>query len=58
MRIVALVFLLGILFLAMLVNIVKSSRTVSDARSSIVAGILNVLMIIFVIYLYNSGDSA
>lgn len=58
MRIVALVFLLGILFLAMLVNIVKSSRTVSDARSSIVAGILNVLMIISVIYLYNSGDSA
>ncbi len=58
MRTVALIYIMMILILAMVVNIAKRARTVSDARSSVVAAILNILMIISVIYLYNSGDSA
>lgn len=57
MRTVALVYCLGILLLAMVVNIAISNRR-GEARSSVVAAILNIFMIISVIYLYNSGDSA
>lgn len=59
MRTLALVFCLCILGLAMLLNIFVSNRRYGrEARSSVVAGIINILMIISVIYLYNSGDSA
>lgn len=55
MKTLALVYCLTILGLAMLVNIIKRSRTVQDARSSVISAILNLLMIGAVIYLY-AGD--
>lgn len=55
MRTLALVFLLTVFSLALLVNILKGARTVSDSRSSIVAGALSILMMLSAIYLYNTG---
>lgn len=57
MRTLALTYCMIILLLAMILNIALSSRR-GQARSSAVAAILNVFMIVSVIYLYNSGDSA
>lgn len=58
MRTLALVFLLTVFSLALLVNILKGARTVSDSRSSIVAGALSILMMLSAIYLYNTGDAS
>lgn len=55
MRTLALVFLLTVFSLALLVNILKGARTVSDSRSSIVAGALSILMMLSAIYLYSTG---
>jgi hypothetical protein len=58
MRTLALVFLLTVFSLALLINILKGARTVSDSRSSIVAGALSILMMLSAIYLYNTGDAS